>query len=170
MTDELNNAYPLNDLSFREGFSSWKKIQEKEIDYLKFREFADKHLKEIKDSIRKTQDHYVSLTNWIINNLATIEYSILKDSLTILPTQFPYTSRYYFNAINEVAIRRPEYFFRLAEDADQNRDLIFRSVVDDKQVMQTLNAVEGHDEIKQWFFSQHKHYLKKIGMKEVVRK
>ncbi|MEP7142319.1 MAG: hypothetical protein ABI707_05595 [Ferruginibacter sp.] len=156
MSDELNKTYPLNHHSFRNGFYTWKELDNREEDYLMFREFARKRLKKIKDSISNLQDNCVSKTNYIIQNIKAFEYNTLKDSLVKLPAEFSSVSYYYSSVINEVAKQRPEYFFRLAEDFPKNRSLIFMAVEDNKEVVNGLSAVEGHNEIKKEFFKDRR--------------
>ena len=156
MCDELNKTYPLNHYSFRNGFSFWRDLQNKESDHLLFRIFANNKLKDIKDSISSVQNQYVALTNNLIQNIKTIEYTILKDSLTKLPADFRGTSWYFGTVINEISKHRPDFFFRLAEDLPNNRNVIFTAVEDDKQVLQNLKDVENHNEIKEEFFKDRK--------------
>lgn len=156
MSDELNKMYPLNHHSFRNGFYAWEALPNKDIDYLQFRDFANKRLKEIQDSISKIQDSYVALSNYIIQNIKTLHYDVLRDSLTKLPAEYKSLSWYYGTVINEVARQRPEYFFKLAEDFPANRHLIFFAPENNKDVIAGLRAVEGHDEIKKAFFKGKK--------------
>lgn len=152
MSDELNKSYSLNHHTFRNGFYTWEKLQNKEIDYLQFREFATFRLKQIKDSISKVQDRHTAVTNFLVRNVQTMDYNILKDSLMKLPAQYKNSSWYYGTVINEVAMKRPEYFFRIAEDFPNNRSLIFNAVYDNKEAILVLKEVEGYDEIKKKFF------------------
>jgi len=156
MCDELNKTYPLNHYSFRNGFYTWKELQNKESDHFQFETFANTRLKNIKDSISYKQNQYVALTNSLIQNIKTIDYNFLKDSLAKLPADFRSTSWYYGTVINEVSKQKPEYFFGLAEDFPNNRDVIFMAVEDNKQVIQNLKKVETHREIKKEFFKDRK--------------
>jgi len=156
MSEELNKAYPLYQHSFRNGFSSWKKLQNKEITHEQFRGFVDQHLQKFKDSIVQAQNRYVVLTNYIISNLKTFDYTPLRDSLVKLPAEYKYQSWYFGTVINEVSKQRPEYFFRLAEDFPANRSLIFGAVEDNKEVIRELKLVEGHDQIKKEFFKERR--------------
>lgn len=156
ISDELNKSYPLNHHTFRNGFYTWKELQNKEIDYLQFREFANKWLKEKKDSIIILQDSHVAQTNYIIQNIKTFDYKTLRDSLTKLPAEYRNLSWYYGTVINEVAKQRPDYFFRLAEDFPNNRSIIFIAVEDNKEVIQGLRDVQGHNEIKEEFFKDRR--------------
>ena len=156
MCDELNKTYTLNNYSFRNGFSFCRELQNKELDHLQFRIFANNRLKDIKDSISSVQNQYVALTNNLIQNIKTIDYTLLKDSLTRLPADFRGTSWYFGTVINEISKHRPDFFFRLAEDLPNNRSVIFMAVEDEKQVLQALRAVENHNEIKKEFFKDRK--------------
>ena len=154
MSRELNRKYPLSDHSFRNGFFSWKQMPNKDIDHLKFREAADQRLKEIKDSISGEQDSYVAITNFIIQDIKILDYNSLKDSLVKLPADYRDVRGYYGTVINVVAKQRPEYFFKLAEDFPNNRNLIFFAVKRDKETIAALKAVEGHAETKEAFFKK----------------
>ncbi|HEY0067570.1 MAG TPA: hypothetical protein VGB46_09405 [Flavisolibacter sp.] len=156
MSRELNQAYPLYHHSFRDGFHTWKELLNKEIDYLQFREFADNRIRNIRDSISRLQDSRTALTNYIIQNINTLEYNTLKDSLAKLPPEYAYQSSYYRTVINAAATQRPEYFFRLAEEFPAHRHLIFSSVENNKEVLSRMKAVEGHDKIKKEFFKERK--------------
>lgn len=158
MSKELNNAYPLNHHTFRGGYYTWEALlkEEKEMSYLPFREWADKRLKEIKDSTSAAQDKYTRLTNHITQNIRQMDYAALKDSLSQLPAEYAGKSRYYGTVIDTVAVQQPEYFFRLAEDFPQHRSLIFWSGVHTKRAHAGLESVEGHDEMKKTFFKERK--------------
>jgi hypothetical protein len=156
MSRELNKAYPLYSHSFRDGYRTWKDIQNKELDYLQFREFADDHIKNIRDSISRLQEKHTALTNYLIQNISTLEYNTLKDSLAKLPPEYAYQSSYYRTVMNAAATQKPEYFFRLAEEFPAHRRLIFSSVENDKEVLSRMKAVEGHDKIKKEFFRERK--------------
>lgn len=156
MSRELNKDYPLYSHSFRNGYYTWKDLPNKELHYLQFREFADNHIKNIRDSIGRVQARNTALTNYIIQNISTLEYNTLKDSLAKLPPEYAGQSRYYSLAINAAAAQRPEYFFRLAEDFPANKSLIFFSVDNNKEVFSRMKAVEGHDKIKKEFFKEKK--------------
>jgi hypothetical protein len=148
LSDELNKAYPLNNYSFRAGFSRWNSLDNKEAPHAEFKNYADARLKEMRDSISQEQDKYVSVTNSLVQNIETIEYGSLKDSLDKLPSASSPNSKYFSAVINEVAKRRPDYFFRLAEDFPDKRSAIFNSVENNKQVIAGLKAVERHKDAK----------------------
>jgi hypothetical protein len=126
MSRKLNAAYPLNRFDFRQGFYTWKAMAEqaKEMDYQQFREIADKRFKEINDSTSIVQDKNTRLANYINKNIHSIDYTTLKDSLSQLPAEYVSNSSYYKTVIDTIALRQPEYFFRLAEDLPEDRKVI----------------------------------------------
>lgn len=156
MSNELNRQYPLNHHSFRNGYFTWKELSNKEMDYVEFREFTHSKLKEIRDSIAAIQERYVALTNYIAQRIGNIDYNTLRDSLSELPAGYNYSSRYYGKIVNELALQRPDYFFRLAGDFPQNRGLIFNSVQENKETIRGLKGVEGYDTIKKEFFKERR--------------
>jgi hypothetical protein len=156
MSADLNNAYPLNHHTFRNGIHSWEVLKNKEVDYLQFRDFTVTRHKEIKDSITRLQDTYVLLTSYLIKNLKTLEYDALKDSLTNLPADYRSVSWYFGTVVNEVAKQRPECFFRLADDFPNKKSLIFIAVEENKEVIEGLKRVDTHLEIKKEFFKDRR--------------
>jgi hypothetical protein len=166
MSRELNQSYPLNHHSFRNGYRTWNELLNKETDHLQFREFADNHIMNTRDSIGQLQDRYTALTNYIVQNISTLDYTTLKDSLVKLPAEYAYQSSYYRTVINAAATQKPEFFFRLAEEFPANRQLIFSSVENDKELFSRMKAVEGHDKIKKEFFRERK-YEKSIPYKVI---
>lgn len=157
MSRELNQSYPLNHHSFRTAYRTWNELPHKELDHLQFREFADKRIKSIRDSIGRLQHRHTALTNYIIQHISTLDYNTLKDSLAKLPAEYAYQSSYYRSVVNAAATQKPEYFFRLAEDFPANRQLIFSSVENDRELFGRMKAVEGHDKIKKEFFRERKY-------------
>ncbi len=153
MSRELNQKYPLSDQDFRNGFYTWKKLPNKEINYLQFRTFADKQMKATKDSISTLEDSHVALTNYALQNIRSFAYDTLKHYLTQLPVAY---RSYYSTIITEVAKQKPEYFFRLAEDFPTNKYIFFSAYDDNKEVIQGLKSVVGHDDIKKEFFKDRR--------------
>lgn len=158
LSEELNKTYPLNHFTFRGAYFTWKALpeKEKEMDYLQFRAFADEKLTYIKDTTIAAQEKYIRLKNYIVQNIHSINYTALKDSLALLPAKYAGESRYYGMVIDTVAMRQPEYFFRLAEDLPEHRSLLLSCAVYNKQAHPGLESVEGHDEMKKVFFKERK--------------
>lgn len=155
---ELNKTYPLNHFTFRGSYFTWKDLPDsvKEMDHLLFRSFADERLKYIKDSTSAAQEKYIRLTNYIVQNIRSIDYATLKDSLALLPAKYAGESKYFGMVIDSVAIRQPEYFFRLAEDLPEQRQLIFVCEDSNKKAIPGLKNVTGHDEMKKAFLKEVK--------------
>ncbi|MCU0444443.1 MAG: hypothetical protein MUE85_05945 [Microscillaceae bacterium] len=149
MYNELNKTYPLCSLNSSNAKRDWDNIPNKYIEHLQFKRLIDSQLSNIKDSIIAQQNNYVKITDYLINNIKTIEYSALKDSIAKLPTDYHNSFRYYETVIKEVAQHQPKYFFRIVEDFPKDEDFIFMVVDNDKPLIQQLNAVEGHNETKQ---------------------
>jgi hypothetical protein len=156
MSDEVNKLYPLNHHSFRNGYYTWDSLENKDIDYQQFRNFALQHIGSIRDSIKTINDQYVALTNYLVENLPTMQYDVLRDSIMKLPTGFKPYSKYFGKIVTQVALLKPDYFLRLAEEDPANRDFIFREVMDDDETAESLKRVDGRSEIKKEFFNQRK--------------
>jgi hypothetical protein len=153
MSREIHEAYSLSNHSFRDAFSTWKLLGEKQMKHREFSVWADKRISEIKDSVSALQDQYTRLTNYLTRNIRKIEYSALKDSLV----QFRAGYANYFQAVMDtIAMRQPEYFFRLAEDLPDSRSSIFSSGIYSKRVYTAVKDLKGHDKIKQEFLKERK--------------
>ena len=150
MSDEIRDSSLVTGHSFRNGFREWDKLKNTEQDYVSFRTFANKAIAHLRDSIVSTHNKYVSLTNFLILNVHTIDYSVLKDSLMKLPKD-DYL-RYHWSAVSEIIKRRPEYFYKLVEDFPNDQSDIFFAVNEwDKELIGQIRAIEGHDAVKKRF-------------------
>lgn len=156
LSKELNKTYPLNGFEFRRGFSSWKEMPDRAAAPAVFRQVADAKLQYIKDSVSSINNRYVLLTSHLLQSITAIDYAVLKDSLTVLPATFRYYSWYFGTVVNACSKQRPEYYFRLAEDLPQNRDVIFMAADDTKETVTGLKAVSGHDGIKKIFLKDRR--------------
>lgn len=156
LAEAINIKYPLQHQSFRNGFSAWDDLSNKEADVKLFRVFTDERLKKMKDSITHLQDGFTALANYIIRDGKTLQYQVLKDSLLKLPATFSGSGSYYGSVVSAIAKQNPAYFFRLAEDFPENRSLIFSAVPNDSELINGLKTVEGYDEIKKQFFKDRK--------------
>lgn len=148
LSDELNKKYKLNHHSFRNAYFTWDSLANKDMEYLAFRRFADERLQRIMDSISREQDRYVATSNYIIENLSTLKYDRLKDSLLTLPVDYMPESAYHGTVICAIAKQQPHYFFKLAEEFPAWRTLMYFAVDRDKDAMATLRSVEGYAEMK----------------------
>jgi len=150
MCKSLNQRYPLSYFDDRYAYATWYALpdNEKSMPYLQFRELVDKRIKEMSDSICAVQEKYVKLTNNILENFRSWDYAALKDSLAQLPAVYMYRRTYYGAVIDTVALQRPEYFFRLAEDLPKHKSVILNYGIDHKHTFYGLMRVEGHDETK----------------------
>jgi hypothetical protein len=124
MSKEINNAFPLWNGSW-DRFSTWQSLNNKEINYRAFRTFADERIKLMKDSIVEEQNRCAVLMNYLIQNITTINYTALRDSVAKLLVNDSSTyklvyqlqpSAYFQKVIYQVAKEQPEFFFRLAEE------------------------------------------------------
>lgn len=155
MSKEINYIYPLWNASWSR-FGEWQKLNNKEINHKAFREFTDERITFMKDSIVEAQNRYTTLMNYLVQNAATMDYISLKDSLEKLPVD--YSSSYFQKVVREVAKKKPEFFFQLAEDSVFKRQSdIFDSIGSrEKEVLAKLKLVEGHNKIKKAFFKDIK--------------
>lgn len=159
MADELNEEYQLQHYSFRGGFGGWKGMTDahKSQDIDQFRIFTDSWLQEIKDSVGRQHTTYENMMGAILEKMASIEYSTLLDGLKQLPAEWSGTSLYFSTIVHEVSAKRPEFFFRLAQDLPASqRSLIFYSASNKKEVKDKLRQVEADPVIKKEFFGGKK--------------
>lgn len=148
---ELGMVYPLSHLDDFVIWKDWEKIQNKTREHTQFKGFIDKQLRIAKDSIIKEQENYERLNNYIIENLDKVDYTVLKDSIALLPKDYKSSFKYFDSVVMEVAKQKPNYFFKLAEDFPKSEDFIFMRVDNDKNLIQKLKATEANAEIKNRF-------------------
>lgn len=166
--EELNNAYYLNRYSvvntevdhlFRmyshplgNGYDSWEKLKNKRMKHSEFRIFTDARIKYMRDSTVERHNRNLAIMNYLIQNISTIGYVGLRDSLAKLPMDN--VNSYYKRVVYEVANNKPEFFFRLVEDNTFTKQSYFFYSIGErnKEVLRKLESVEGHDKIKRDFF------------------
>jgi len=145
MADRLNRKFELNHYDFRNGFANWEKLPNKEMNYLEFRKFTDKTIREIEDSISKRQEYLTTLIDYLVTNAETLDYLSFKDSLSKMPAEFPYKSSYYKTVINRISKSTPELVVSLYKDFPHNRILIELAVEKDKALLQRLKAEQKNE-------------------------
>jgi|GEM_PF-3429830 len=159
MADELNKEYQMQDYSFRIGFWSWPHIAEerKSQDIDQFSAFTDALLQQIRDSVGRQHTAYENITGTLLEKMSTIDYNALLDGLKQLPAEWAGSSLYFSTVIHEVSAKRPEFFFRLAQDLPASqRSLIFYSASTKREVKDKLREVEADPAIKKAFFGSKK--------------
>lgn len=155
LADELNDDYQMQHYSFRIGFWSWRHIdgERKSQDIDQFSAFTDALLQQIRDSVGRQHTTYENITGTLLEKMPAIEYNALLDGLKQLPAEWAGSSLYFSTIIHEVSARRPEFFFRLAQDLPASqRSLIFYSASSKKEVKDKLRQVEADPTIKKEFF------------------
>jgi hypothetical protein len=152
LSNEMNARYKWFHYTFRAGFPLWKSFTNQDIYYRDFMVFADNKIKILRDSIIKAQLISSGTTEFLITNIPTIEYTVLKDSLFTLPDA--YDHKYFGQVVNEICLKRPELFFRLADDIPDKRSALF-GVFIDKEARRKLKQVQTDSPSKKFYF---KHY------------
>jgi hypothetical protein len=141
MSERLNKKYKLNHFSFRNGFYSWEKVANKEINYIEFRKIADNEIQKTEDSISKRQEQLLSQTKYLVDNIEKLTYAEFKDSISKIPAEFPYQSSYYRTTVSEISKIKQDYVFSLYKDFPNNRALIEFAVEKDKTLVKKLKAM-----------------------------
>ncbi|RPE08714.1 hypothetical protein EGT74_16900 [Chitinophaga lutea] len=154
LSDKLNKTYPLYHYSFREAYGTWKTAENKEIDYVQFREWTDRRISVLRDSLTRLNDSRTATTDFLLKNIRTIDYPALKEKIQTLPAEYAYQSQYFTTVANAVAKEKPEYFLRLAEDLPESRQILFQSVDKTRPVFDRIRAVEGYAAVKKAFFDE----------------
>jgi hypothetical protein len=141
MSERLNKKYKLNYFSFRNGFHSWEKVANKEINYIEFRKIADNEIQKTEDSISKRQEQLLSQTKYLVDNIEKLTYAEFKDSISKIPAEFPYQSSYYRATLSEISKIKQDYVISLYKDFPNNRALIEFAVEKDKTLVKKLKAM-----------------------------
>jgi len=147
LANEINTRFSWQHYSFR-GFHKYDHGNQDLLPYEEFKILADKKINELRDSLISKHSNYTSITNEVINNFGSIEYSVLKRSLENFVEKQEYS---YFNIIlQKVCKERPEWFYKLAEDMPSNKELMFSSVYGSSTVKK-LKAVKTGSPVKKEF-------------------
>ncbi len=150
LSKELNKEFPLQYFSYWNGFSIWDNIKNKDIYYKDFPPFAERLLAEIKDSLLRINEPYVKLTNELLDNISTINYSELKTGLLKLPMGYSSNSNYFRTVVYSTFNKRPELFFKLAEDLPDKKDFIYYCV-DDWKTIKKLKTIQTNSSLQKEF-------------------
>ncbi|HEX2534229.1 MAG TPA: hypothetical protein VHK69_10860 [Chitinophagaceae bacterium] len=165
LCDTLNRSYPVLRYSYRHGYASWNTLDRQAIHPAAFRDRADRRLQALGDSIRRTQDRYTALTGPLMRTIGSIAYPELKDSLSLLG-EGPTADGYYGAVVRAVSLQRPEFFFRLAEDHPDRKDVIFNAADNSRAVLAGLRAAEGRPDLRKEFFKS-KRFEKSIPFRVI---
>ena len=142
MSERLNKKYELNHYSFRNGFYTWEKITNKEINYIEFRRIVDNEIQKTEDSISKRQEQLVTQTKYLIDNVDKLTYAEFKDRISKIPAEFAYQSSYYKTVVSKISKSKEDYAISLYKDFPENRTLIEFAVEKDKPLLQRLKAIQ----------------------------
>lgn len=155
LSDKLNKEFPLYHYTFRNGYYVWEKQPNKTISHNKFIELTDKEIVIIYDSIYRKQTALTKTTNFITNNVGQANYSILKDSISILPIDYRPQSGYFDKSVYQMAKTNPEYFYKLLQDFPTSKKFIYFAVDQDKELIIQLKQVQGYDNLKKEFLKEY---------------
>lgn len=167
LSDKLNNEFPLNHYTFRNGYYAWRDRTDKSVNHTKFIEQTDKTIKQIYDSTSLKQTTYIRTTNFILNNLAQVSYSTLIDSIKTLPIDWKPQSGYFDKVVYQMTKSKPEYFYKLLQDFPSSKTLIYYAINHDKDIVKQLKQVQGYDNLKKEFFKDYK-FGKTMGIKTIA--
>jgi hypothetical protein len=152
---DIDSVFRMYHYSFRTGFVLWNSFDNKEIYYKDFKVYADNKLKMIRDSIVAVQTPYLLLTDELIANMATIGYDSLKEKLVKLTTGDMHGTVYFGSVVNSVCNNRPELFFKLAEDMQDKKTMLF-DAVSDRKTIKKLTALPSDSPAKKEFLKAKK--------------
>jgi len=155
LSDKLNEEFSLYHYTFRNGFSAWRKQPNKNISHKEFIEKIDKEIAVIYDSISKKQIEFAKTTNFIIENVNQVNYSILKDSISTLPIDFKPKSGYFDKSVYLMTKADAKYFYKLLQDFPTSKKFIYYAVEKDKELVKQLKQIQGYDDLKKEFLKDY---------------
>jgi len=155
MCKQLDSIYPLRYHGGWDALQQWNKSPEKESDYRDFRGVAKRYINRIRDSISRKDAYFTTLTNYLLENIKAIDYNTLRDSLLKLPITANIDQKYFSEVVKRVAVENSNYYFRLAEDLPDKKDIFF-DIIYGRKIVHRLKHVPGHNAVKK-DFSKHKH-------------
>jgi hypothetical protein len=152
---KLNKEFPLYHYTFRNGFSAWAKQPNKTISHKEFIEKKDQEIAIIFDSISRKQIEFAKTTNFIIDKVNQVNYSILKDSISTLPVDFKPKSGYFDKSVYHMTKANAEYFYKLLQDFPKSKKFIYYAVEQDKELVKQLKQIQGYDDLKKEFLKDY---------------
>lgn len=152
LLNDFRAGFILPDFGYWEGDGLWESFGEKRDTYFRyFIPVANARIQALRDSFTAQEKPNTRITRYLIDNIASLDYNTLKDSLTKLPSEYPYKSEYFNAVIDSVCARRPDLFFRLAEDLPDQRDVIFASADNRREIRKKLKEVAPDSPLKKEF-------------------
>lgn len=156
MSRNINNKFPLNHHSFGNGYGVWNSLQQKDYDHDEFKVNTNITIRKLQDSIFEKQNKFTNTTNYIIKNAIELNYSLLKDSLKTLPIEYRSISWYFGESVYQLCKANPENYYKILEDLPGARTTVYYAVDLDKEIVEQIKHVDGHDKLKKEFIKEYK--------------
>ena len=149
---ELKQQYPMCKCNMEDAFSTWEQLDHTGAIPSQFQITVHEKLQRVKDSLQLIQDTTtgLSLTNYLLRNISTIDYNSLKDSLSKFYPHVNEHRPFYVEVIIETAKQQPEFIFKLAKDLPEYRNeiLAIAATSTSRKEYWRLLGVEGYNEMK----------------------
>lgn len=156
LIDSLDNKFPLNNYSYRNGFNAWNMLVNKSYDHNKFKQNTDREIQTISDSIFNIQTRLIQTTDFITSFVKKVNYSVLRDSIKALNINYSPQSGYFDKSVYQMAKTNPEHFYKLLQDFPKNKKLIYLAVEKDKELIKQLKQVQGYKYLKKEFLKNYR--------------
>jgi hypothetical protein len=156
MSDDLNLEFPLAHHWSLTGFEVWERIGPKDMSHQKFKLYADKRIKTIRDSLAIAQNRYVANKDFLLKNLSSLDYPTLRDSISQLPPDLKPDTEYFALVVTELARTRPSDYLTYVEENPAKRDALFINVQDDDRAVTAIRNVDGHKVSKKQFLKERR--------------
>jgi hypothetical protein len=148
LCNEINSRFKWQHYSFR-GYNDIELGGNERLPFESFKVFADTTIGTLRKRLTAIHTDYTLIANEVINNIETIEYGLLKESLVKVGEK-PEGSGYFNAIIQTVCKSRPEWFYQLAEDMPTKKEMMFNSVYGHK-IVKNLKAVKTDSPVKKEF-------------------
>jgi hypothetical protein len=153
---EINLKYAFYRYDFRKGFELWESFPNKAANHEDFKLFVDSKIKFLRDNLISFHTNYMQEINEIFSIISTIDYSSLKNHLLRLSNNNCDGCKYFESAIEKVSSTRPEFFFKLAEDVPEIKNVILGTFIYRKETITILRNIPSDSPIKAEFFRKVK--------------
>ena len=129
MIREIDTIFPHASFSMGTGWDEWRDFPNKESYYKDFRRYIDSLLPVYKDSLIQVHSGYTEVLNGLTTNIPILT----ADEVITEMDKFPNGAAFGYNEysktiINEIAEKRPELFYEIAEKAGKDQERLFQSV------------------------------------------
>jgi hypothetical protein len=150
LNKEVEKEFPLMNADALKTRLSNDRIENRNIDPMIYRQYAQNRLREIKDSLYTANETAERRSEYIQTKVTELPFQTFCDTLLALPHTS--NSEYFGVALKAAAGSRPEFFFAFVNKYPSRKGEAFAYMRGETSYYQSLKTAQGYDEVKAEFF------------------